>query len=85
MAFQGLLRSYYPQCSNSQIRFAMAFTAKDLDDSSSDSWQGCDLRFGYGVPQAKAALNFLKRYSCASTWGRQAVLGGCGVTKKRSG
>jgi Subtilase family len=82
--FQGLLRSYYPQCSNNQIRFAMAYTAKDLDDSSSDSWQGCDLRFGYGVVQAQAALNFLKRYSCASTWGRQAVLGGCGVTKKRN-
>ena len=82
---QGLLRSYYPECSNNQIRFAMAFTARDLDDSSSDSWAGCDLRFGYGVVQARAALNFLRRYSCQSTWGRQAVLGGCSVTKKRSG
>jgi Subtilase family len=85
LCFQGLLRSYYPQCSNNQIRFAMAYTAKDLDDSSSDSGQGCDVRFGYGVVQAKAALNFLSKYSCASTWGRQAVLGGCGVTKKRNG
>jgi serine protease len=81
---QALLLSYHPECSNNQIRFAMAFTAKDLDDASSVSTSGCDNRFGYGVVQAQSALNFLNRYSCSSTWGRNANQGGCNVTKRRT-
>lgn len=79
---QALLWSHYPNCSNDQIRFAMAYTAKDLDDSSSDSSRGCDIRFGNGLVQAKAALDFLGKYSCSSgSWGRNADLGGCNVLK----
>jgi hypothetical protein len=58
----------------------MASTAKDMDDSSSDSGSGCDKRFGYGLVQAKKALNFLARNSCSgSSWGSNADQGGCNV------
>jgi subtilisin family serine protease len=61
-----LLWSHFPKCSNNQIRYALAYTAKDVGSS------GCDQTYGYGIVQVKAAYNFLSKYSCSNAnWGKK--------------
>ncbi|MEW5682252.1 MAG: S8 family serine peptidase [Pseudomonadota bacterium] len=54
-----LVWSHYPQCTNAQIRSALAATAEDLGDT------GRDTSYGFGLVQAKAALDYLAQYGCA--------------------
>lgn len=64
-AAAALLWSNFPKCTNVQIRYALAYTAKDLGSS------GCDTTFGYGIVQTKAAYNFLSKNPCANAnWGK---------------
>ncbi len=57
-AVAGLVWSYYPACSATQIRSALNSTAQDLGDP------GRDIHFGYGLVQAKAAFDYLATHSC---------------------
>merc|ERR1719226_400207 len=50
----GLLRMYFPDCKAFQIRNAMIITAKDKGDT------GCDVNYGHGIVQAKAAFEYLE-------------------------
>lgn len=54
-----LVWSHYPQCTNAQIRSALAATAEDLGDA------GRDTSYGFGLVQAKAAVDYLAQYGCA--------------------
>ena len=69
-----LVWSHFPTCTNTQIRFALAYTAKDIGPS------GCDIMNGNGIVQAKAAYDFLSAYPCeGATWGRTVSPIGCDV------
>jgi subtilisin family serine protease len=64
-AAAALLWSNFPKCTNLQIRYALAYTAKDVGSS------GCDTTYGYGIVQTKAAYNFLSNNPCTSAnWGK---------------
>ncbi|MDX5405492.1 MAG: S8 family serine peptidase [Chromatiaceae bacterium] len=54
-----LVWSHYPLCTNAQIRSALAATAEDLGDT------GRDTSYGFGLVQAKAAVDYLAQYGCA--------------------
>ncbi len=54
-----LVWSHYPQCTNAQIRSALAATAEDLGTA------GRDTSYGFGLVQAKAAVDYLAQYGCA--------------------
>ncbi|MEO3877198.1 S8 family serine peptidase [Rheinheimera fenheensis] len=54
-----LVWSHYPQCTNTQIRSALAATAEDLGS------EGRDTSYGFGLVQAKAAVDYLAQYGCA--------------------
>ena len=53
-----LVWSHYPQCSNAQIRSALAASAQDLGAP------GRDTSYGYGLVQTKAAVDYLAQYGC---------------------
>lgn len=62
-----LVWSHNPQCTNVQIRYALAYTARDVGS------KGCDQVYGYGIVQAKAALDFIKKHGCAGVaWGNKS-------------
>lgn len=79
--------SHHPKCTNSQIRYAMMITAQDLSDGSSQGGWGCDQKFGYGLVQAKAALDFLDDHPCDvnhDAWQiDRSNLGGCNTVPAR--
>ena len=52
--------SYFPSCTNKQIRDALNTTALDLGDAGRDS------HYGYGLVQAKAAHDRLKSLGCGN-------------------
>ncbi|MGL4447479.1 MAG: S8 family serine peptidase, partial [Shewanella sp.] len=62
-----LVWSHYPQCSNLQIRAALRTTAQDLGVA------GRDDAYGYGLVQAKAAVDYLAANGCGGAGGG----GGC--------
>jgi hypothetical protein len=73
-AAAALVWSHHPECTNHQIRFALAATAKDVGEA------GCDTDFGYGIVQVKDALDFLDAYPCLNaTWGAALMTGNCTV------
>ena len=53
-----LVWSYFPQCSNQQIRSALGATAKDKGSA------GRDNLYGYGLMQLADAYNYLNTYGC---------------------
>ena len=53
-----LVWSYFPSCSNQQIRDALNATAKDKGS------RGRDTSYGYGIVQAKAAYDYLANSDC---------------------
>jgi len=55
--------SKFPQCTGSQIRAALKATAKDSGAVGKDDY------FGYGIVQAKAAVDYLTRYGCQGDQG----------------
>eukprot|EP00592_Proboscia_alata_P025705 CAMPEP_0194442860 /NCGR_PEP_ID=MMETSP0176-20130528/126373_1 /TAXON_ID=216777 /ORGANISM="Proboscia alata, Strain PI-D3" /LENGTH=613 /DNA_ID=CAMNT_0039269017 /DNA_START=101 /DNA_END=1939 /DNA_ORIENTATION=- len=72
-----LLFSHYPECSANEIRNVLAKSARDLGEVV-----GCDEKFGFGVPQADFALDYLGRVGCR---GVELILGdrgGCDVLDK---
>lgn len=67
-----LVWSHFPECTNQQIRYALAYTAKDRGDP------GCDTDFGYGIVKAKKAYEFLKDHPCKdANWGQRHGAGNC--------
>jgi serine protease len=67
-----LVWSYFPKCTNEQIRYALAASAADEGAS------GCDAYFGQGIVQAVAAYKWLASHSCSgASWGQTASQGGC--------
>lgn len=68
-----LIWSHHPKCTNSQIRYAMAYTALDLGQS------GCDEKYGNGLIQAKAALDYLNSHPCDTWQAKSDQQGGCTV------
>lgn len=67
-----LLWSHFPSCTNTQIRFALAYTASDVDSN------GCDQVYGYGIVQTKRAYDFLASYPCQNAnWGKNIPTGVC--------
>ena len=57
-AVAALVWSHYPQCTNAQIRNALADSAEDLGTA------GRDNSYGFGLVQAKAAVDYLAQYGC---------------------
>ena len=55
-----LVWSYFPECSNNQIRNVLIRTARDRGSN------GCDEFYGWGVVQAKAAYDLLERDGCGA-------------------
>ncbi|KUM54243.1 S8 family serine peptidase [Rheinheimera sp. EpRS3] len=53
-----LVWSHYPDCSNAQIRSALAATAEDLGAP------GRDTSYGHGLVQTKAAVDYLAEFGC---------------------
>ena len=53
-----LVWSHYPDCSNAQIRSALAATATDLGAP------GRDTSYGHGLVQTKAAVDYLAEFGC---------------------
>ena len=58
-----LVWSYHTTCSNQDIRTALTHTAKDLGTSGKDN------AYGYGLVQAKAAVDYLNSYGCSGNGG----------------
>jgi hypothetical protein len=54
----GIVWSAYPKCTNDEIRAALVMSAKDLGAPGPDNWHG------YGLVQAKAALDYLAANTC---------------------
>lgn len=78
-----ILMSNYPQCTNRQIRYAMAYSAMSLANKSGGGGQRCNDAYGWGLVQAKAALDFLSRNDCTSaSWGRSTVTTGCSAVDR---
>merc|ERR1712176_1651849 len=67
----GLLRMYFPDCKAFQIRNAMIITAKDKGES------GCDVNYGHGIVQAKAAFEYLEANACDPNEAFKEPEGGC--------
>ena len=67
-----LVWSHFPTCTNTQIRYALVRSANDAGLS------GCDQYFGYGIVQAKAAVDWLINNPCdGATYGMGTINGGC--------
>merc|ERR1712048_97797 len=67
----GLLRMFFPDCKAFQIRNAMIVTAKDKGDA------GCDVNYGHGIVQAKAAFEYLEANACDPNEAFKEPEGGC--------
>lgn len=57
-AAAALVWSHFPNCTNHQIRHALAVTAQD------QGIVGCDWDYGFGIVKAKNAYDFLASHSC---------------------
>ncbi|KAI2500245.1 PA domain [Fragilaria crotonensis] len=70
-----LVWSYFPKCTNQEIRFALAISAEDR------GLAGCDWDYGHGIVKALNAKKWLDKNPCGS--GNVANrAGGCSVTRK---
>ncbi|WP_066960923.1 S8 family serine peptidase [Microbulbifer sp. Q7] len=67
-----LVWSHFPSCSASQIRSALTSTAEDLGAA------GRDNAYGYGLVQAKAAVDYLTANGCGGDGGDNGGGGGGG-------
>lgn len=75
-----LVWSFFPQCSNEQIRSALNATAKDKGA------QGRDNLYGYGIVKSKDAYDYLNTFGCAGdTGGGSGGSGGGGGVDPVSG
>eukprot|EP00592_Proboscia_alata_P029938 CAMPEP_0194442594 /NCGR_PEP_ID=MMETSP0176-20130528/126221_1 /TAXON_ID=216777 /ORGANISM="Proboscia alata, Strain PI-D3" /LENGTH=443 /DNA_ID=CAMNT_0039268715 /DNA_START=1408 /DNA_END=2740 /DNA_ORIENTATION=+ len=71
-----LVWSHYPNCSAKQIRNVLAHSARDLGTSP-----GCDMEFGFGVPEADKALDYLSREGCEGVEMMLSGEGGCDIAQ----
>jgi len=71
-----LVWSHYPNCSAKQIRNVLAHSARDLGTSP-----GCDMEFGFGVPEADKALDYLAREGCEGVEMMLSGEGGCDIAQ----
>lgn len=70
-----LVWSYFPKCTNQEIRYALAISAEDR------GLAGCDWDYGHGIVKALNAKKWLDKNPCGS--GNVANrAGGCSVTQK---
>lgn len=67
-----LVWSYFPQCTNTQIRSALNATAKDRGTSGRDNY------YGYGIVKVSNAVDYLNTNGCDGT-GSGGGTGGGGV------
>jgi serine protease len=68
-----LLKSHYPQCSQWQIRLALAETATNPDGNGV-----CNDEYGYGLVQVKDAFDWLESKGDCEDWiPEQVSAGGC--------
>ncbi len=67
-----LVWSFFPQCSNTQIRAALNATAKDKGSA------GRDIYYGHGIVQVADAYDYLNAYGCSGD-GSGGGSGGGGV------
>jgi serine protease len=73
-ASAGLLKSHFNGCSNHQIRYALAYTARHPNS-------GCDNEYGYGMIKVKDAYDWLKEQGGCQGWDVEAISqGGCTTT-----
>ena len=79
-AAAGLVWSYNKaECSNQQIRYALAASALDLDTVNEP---GCDGNHGYGLVKARDAHEWLLLNSC-TTWNvTNELKGGCHIVEE---
>ncbi len=56
-----LVWSHFPDCSNAEIRAALAATAEDLGSA------GRDTSYGFGLVQTKDAVDYLTEFGCAGS------------------
>ena len=69
-----LVWSYFPNCTNFQIRTAL------ISSASEQGTEGCDEYYGHGIVNAKAAYDLLKNGDCGGIpkkEGTDAAVGGC--------
>jgi subtilisin family serine protease len=59
-AVAALVWSYFPSCTGEQIRQSLNKSAKDLGTA------GRDVKFGYGLVQAKAAYDRIVSVGCGN-------------------
>jgi subtilisin family serine protease len=59
-AVAALVWSHYPNCTAAQMRSTLQKSAQDLGDP------GRDVKFGYGLVQAKAALDRIASLGCGN-------------------
>jgi len=57
-AVAALVWSHFPECNNTQIRHVLTKSAEDLGD------EGCDVEYGWGLVNAKAAYDLLSEGGC---------------------
>jgi len=57
-AVAALVWSHFPECTNTQIRHVLTKSAEDLGD------EGCDVNYGWGLVNAKAAYDLLSEGGC---------------------
>lgn len=56
-----ILFSHFPTCTVTEIRYALAYTAKDK------GLTGCDEQYGYGIIRVKDAFDYLTSNPCTNT------------------
>jgi subtilisin family serine protease len=59
-AVAALVWSYFPTCTGAQIRSSLGKSAQDLGTA------GRDVKFGFGLVQAKAAYDRIKSVGCGN-------------------
>jgi len=69
-----LVWSHHPSCSNVQIRNVLNTTAEDLGNV------GRDVKFGYGLVQTKAAIDYISENGCDGSGNGGGTGGGGGTT-----
>jgi serine protease len=67
-----LVWSYFPECTNEQIRNALLLSSRDLGEF------GCEDEHGYGLVQAEAAYDLLAAEGCGVGDTGLGAVGGCG-------
>ncbi len=65
-----LVWSHHPECTNTEIRHILQTTAKDLGD------EGRDTSFGYGLVQAKDAVDLIAMNGCDGLFNTPPVIDG---------